>query len=229
MAQLDIRINVNFLDHPKTKRIQSKIGENGIICLIRLWCWCARFRPRGKLFDLTAEEIEDAAGWRGNSKALLACLLLCGFMDETQEGFQLHDWEEHNGWIYGSERRSSIARKNITKRWAGNTDANTDANTNANTNANTPSPSPSPYPSPSPSPSPTLGNTTAPGNGSGAAALPIEKPKNACSFGTCVKKGSIKSGKDWFCPEHIDVDSDVLRKTLEDVFKKIPLSEGKTQ
>ena len=109
----DIRISVGFWQHPKTKKTIRRLGLEGVMALQVLWIWAAQNRPDGNLRGMDGEDVELAAGWEGEEGSFFAtCLGL--WIDEDAEGLRLHDWEEHNPWVSGSEARrvaASVAGK----------------------------------------------------------------------------------------------------------------------
>ena len=118
----DIRLSVGFWQHPKTKKTVKRLGLEGIRSLQVLWLWAAQNRPEGNLHGMDEEEIELAADWQGE-EGLFFKVCSGMWIDETPEGFSLHDWEEHNPWQAEAEARSEAARKAAKARW-GNAKAN---------------------------------------------------------------------------------------------------------
>lgn len=118
---VDIRLAVGFWQHPKVYRLEKAIGLKGIRSLQILWCWCAQNRPDGSLQDLSADEIEFVADWRGKRGAFItACL--GNWLDQDEAGYRLHEWVEHNPWQAQAQERSearrAAARKAANARWA---------------------------------------------------------------------------------------------------------------
>ena len=112
----DIRLSVGFWQHPKTKKLARRLGLEAVRSLQILWLWAAQNRPDGNLSGMDWEDIELAADWQGEEQAFFtACL--GAFLDETDGGFVLHDWTEHNPWQAESEARSDAARKAALARW----------------------------------------------------------------------------------------------------------------
>lgn len=144
----DIRIAVGFLDHPKTIKLRRSLGWEGFEALLRLWCWSAQYRPDGVLLDMTDEDIEIAAQWKGEQGMLVAMLVALRFADREECHLVLHDWAEHNGWAAHARERSEKARKAAAAKWEKGKNAEKDAPSNATSNATSNAPSPSPSPSP---------------------------------------------------------------------------------
>ena len=119
MANTDIRIDINFCDNPKTKRLIRKLGHEGFFCIIKLWAVSARLYPKGILAKCDCIDIADLAGWNGDPEEFCNTLVSekTNFLDLEDGVYSLHDWEENQPWVYNSDIRSGIAKKNIEKRW----------------------------------------------------------------------------------------------------------------
>lgn len=107
---VDIRLALGFFDHPKTKKLRKRFGDGAVLCLLRLWMWSAENRADGKLTGLDSEDIELAADWDGDDGKFTSALLECGWLDDTECGYVLHGWEEHQAYASKSEERSDRSR-----------------------------------------------------------------------------------------------------------------------
>jgi hypothetical protein len=169
----DIRLATTFWDHWKTLFLQSSLGLEAPVCLQRLWCFAAIYKPDGKLTGMNAKAIELACRWPGNPESLVGHLVDLGFLEVIDGVYVLHDWATHNGYVATANARSEKAKNNANKRWNSRfsgrtpdaknatTDASSnassnassiarkDASSNASSNADGNAPYPSPYPSPS--------------------------------------------------------------------------------
>lgn len=94
----DIRLSVEFWDHPKTVKLERRLGLEGVKALQVLWAWSAKNRPDGILSGMDEEDIEIAAGWKGNDGELLQTLIELRWIDKGADGYALHDWADHNDW-----------------------------------------------------------------------------------------------------------------------------------
>lgn len=162
----DIRIDVRLPRHRKYKKLKRIIGPATMEHLVTFWGTVAEQVPNGALNGWSTEDIEDAAGWDGESGVFFAALVESEFLDETESGYYPHDWHEHQPWVVGAEERSESARKaglasaearrNKAARSADVQRTVDDPLTIRSTDAQrklnprTPSPSPSPLPSPKP-------------------------------------------------------------------------------
>ena len=124
----DIRLSVEFFDHPKTVKLQRRLGLEAVISLQRLWLWSAQNRPNGQLVNMDAEDIEIAARWNGEFGKLYECLVELTWLD-VGETICLHDWEDHNPWQAEAKARSESARRAAKARWG---NANTSNSQNEN-------------------------------------------------------------------------------------------------
>ena len=105
----DIRLSVGFWQHPKTKKTARRLGLEGIRSLQVLWAWAAVNRPNGDLSGMDWEDVELAADWQGEERKFFdTCLGM--WIDESPDGYTLHDWQEHNPWASEADTRSDAAR-----------------------------------------------------------------------------------------------------------------------
>ena len=106
----DARIATGLSGHPKTKKLIRALGQAAAWNLICLITWAAANRSDGDLSGMTVEDIELAADWLGDEGVLVAELVRVRFLDQTEAGYALHDWEDHNPWAAGAEARSEKSR-----------------------------------------------------------------------------------------------------------------------
>ena len=144
---IDIRLKLDFFEHPKARKLRRRLGAEGVLCLLRLWLWAAANRPEGILRGLDADDLELAAQWEGRPGELVAALcefrlleappaspFFCGESapggpgaagsnpaapDCTagQNAFRIHDWAEHQAWACRSEERTRSAKRAAQARW----------------------------------------------------------------------------------------------------------------
>jgi hypothetical protein len=161
----DARIMTSLPSHPKTRKLIKRHGQAAAWNLICLFLFARDNKPDGDFSGMTAEDIELAADWQGEDGVFVQSLIDYGFIDKTQDGYQIHDWADHNPWAAGARKRSESAKQNAAKRWQGKCESDAvGINPHSGShglgeqlaeNGNAPTPSPLPAPSPSPSPSPT--------------------------------------------------------------------------
>lgn len=113
----DIRLSTTFFAHPKVKRLAKRLGNDAVVALLRLWCWVADNKPRGVLDGMDQEAIELAADWDDAEGALYTELIALRLIDLVDGVAVIHDWAEHNPWVYAAPERSQAARNAINARW----------------------------------------------------------------------------------------------------------------
>ncbi len=117
----DIRISVQFINHPKTIKLERRLGFQGVKSLIELWSWAALNRPDGNLgggndrlttvqHPLDEEDIEIAAQWPGEPGVFIETLVELRWLDQNEQGYTLHEWLQHNPWVAGVDNRGNKAR-----------------------------------------------------------------------------------------------------------------------
>lgn len=148
----DIRLNVDFMGNLKTRKLIRCLGTEGLASILRLWLYVAKHHPRGQMNGMAIEDVEDIAGWTGERGVFASYTTRTGWVDQSEDGhLSIHDWKEHQGWLYHSESRSNIARANVEARWEKYRKQRPNTTRirpvyKPNTEGNTPSPSPSPSP-----------------------------------------------------------------------------------
>ena len=120
---VDVRLSTAFFDHPKTKKLGRRLGDPGILSLIRLFAWTRVNRTDGDLSGMDCEDIEIAADWQGQPGTLIETLASLRFVDGEPGGHSLHGWSEHQSWAVGTELRKARGRWNIIKRHHGEAEA----------------------------------------------------------------------------------------------------------
>jgi len=117
MPNTDIRIQVTFPAHWKTRKLERLAGDAGVKCLIFLWCFTGVNKCDGILTGMSDLDIEDAAYWTGIPKQFVTALIECGFLEGEENDRLLHDWKDHNKWCAEFSIRSERNRKSIESRW----------------------------------------------------------------------------------------------------------------
>jgi len=82
-----------------------------------LLLWVAENRPNGNLQGLAGEDIEIAAGWKGEPGAFVSALADVRFLDGSDGSYTVHDWAEHNPWVANRDQRVKAAKDAAAARW----------------------------------------------------------------------------------------------------------------
>lgn len=96
-----IEAHQELADHPKIRKLSRLLridDENAPIgILLRLWWWAMDYAPDGLLDKYDAEELAWAVRWKGDPDLLLEALIGAGWIDNSPEGLQIHDWYQYAG------------------------------------------------------------------------------------------------------------------------------------
>lgn len=69
------------------------------------------FAEDGDLSAYSAEDIADAAEWQGDAERFANALVEAGFVDRTEAGWKLHDWEDYAGKLIERRRREAERKR----------------------------------------------------------------------------------------------------------------------
>lgn len=118
-----LNLDLDFFDHPKTRRLVGLLGRGAEVLPIKLWSYCGKFHAEdGRLAGYSPQEIESIVGWWGKAGDAVAALVRVEFLDELPDGsgYQVHDWLEYQGHIEAFRQRS---KKAAAARWSKARDA----------------------------------------------------------------------------------------------------------
>ena len=156
----DIRLDWGFPNHLKTRRLLRNLGDHGFVCLIRLWCYVGERYKKGVLNGIKKDDLEEICGWAGEPGAFAAYAVRMRWVDEAENGvLSIHDWRDHQPYIFHSDRRSEAASVAAAARWEKYTKRGVNprrkrdasgAQTGAHAGRNAPAPAPDPDPDPDP-------------------------------------------------------------------------------
>jgi hypothetical protein len=167
VAKQDLRLDLGFYGHGKTRRLIRRLGDAGVIALQKLWIYAAINHPGDGILPMDAESIADVCDWHGDSIELVSALTeglqpgKSGFLEELPDGrgFRLHDWEDHQEYLVHAPDRTAAAKNAANARWAKRAKLGKDAKgmpgaCGAHQEGNAPDPTPTPTPDPDPDPKP---------------------------------------------------------------------------
>ena len=111
-----LNLDPSYPEHPKTIRLIGLLGEMSDAIPVRLWAYCARVHAEnGTMLGYTESEIESVLKWRGEPGKAVSALVHVGFLERLENGFQCHDWLDHEGHLEALSRRAKTAAK---ARWS---------------------------------------------------------------------------------------------------------------
>lgn len=107
-----LNLDLDYHDHPKTKRLVGLLGRGAEALPIRLWCYCGKYHADdGKLTGYSAQEIESICTWWGRKGEMIDAFIKVGFLTRMEDGFQVHEWSDHQGHLGVFKERASTAAK----------------------------------------------------------------------------------------------------------------------
>lgn len=112
-----IQVYANLPSHRKTCRLRDELAlksnYEAVGLLVCFWSWAAVNAVGGNLAGYSARDISDAAGFKKSPDKFFGALVKAGFVDKTDEGFAIHDWEEHAALLMDSNEQQ---KKNTRER-----------------------------------------------------------------------------------------------------------------
>lgn len=110
-----LNLDLDYFDHPKTRRLIGLLGRGAEVLPIKLWCYSGKYHAEnGKLSDYSPKEIESTLGWWGKEGEAVEALVKLGFLESQENGYKVHDWKDHQGHIDALKKRN---RKVALNRW----------------------------------------------------------------------------------------------------------------
>ena len=112
-----IQVYSNLADHPKiyalVDRMKLRRNSEAVGIVVSLWLWAAKNAPDGDLSGFPERAIADAVGYSSSYAEKLCQLLVeTRWLDETENGYALHDWVEYAPAIIDMYRRDKTAVAN---------------------------------------------------------------------------------------------------------------------
>ena len=120
------------MDHPKLMLLQHKLGVDkpaAVGILECLWHFTAHHTPDGRIGKYPPAVVALKIGHSGDPMALFQSLNECGWLDQTVDGWLIHDWADHcddavhlrlarAGLRFADGRMPGMARLNARERKA---------------------------------------------------------------------------------------------------------------
>ena len=100
--------------HPKTRRVMRTLGvpvAQAIGHLHCLWWWAMDYAQDGDLSRYVNGDIADAAEWTGDPEQFVMALVEAGFIDQSDDGMRLHDWDDYAGRLIDARIAGKLANE----------------------------------------------------------------------------------------------------------------------
>jgi hypothetical protein len=108
-------VDLDYFGHYKTVRLVGICGDGAAEYPIRLWTYVGKYHALdGCLKTYSPDQLETAVNWRGERGKLVDAMVEAGFLEKLENGYAVHDWEEHCGHLAAYKKRAKTAAK---KRW----------------------------------------------------------------------------------------------------------------
>ena len=113
-----IESHQSIRSHPKIKKASRILGVSEAEMIGRLhylWWWALDYAPDGDVTKYSAEDIESAVDWIGETGKFYQALLDCGFnghcglLERIQDDVYIHDWHDYAGKLI--DRRAADAER----------------------------------------------------------------------------------------------------------------------
>ena len=107
-----LNIDLEYFDHPKTLMLEAELGgHRAMLIPVLLWRHAGKYHSDdGYLKGYTPAAIAKVVQYdHRNAEKLVEALIKCRFLDKKKDGFQVHDWSEHNGHLALFRERARIA------------------------------------------------------------------------------------------------------------------------
>ncbi|MBI5192775.1 MAG: hypothetical protein HZA08_04955 [Nitrospirae bacterium] len=107
-----LNLDLDYFNHPKTRRLIGLLGRGSEAFPLRLWCYCGKYHPGdGRLSDYSVQEIESILEFNGENGKLVEALIKVGFLHKDSNSYYVHDWNEHSGHIAALKEKAIKAAK----------------------------------------------------------------------------------------------------------------------
>lgn len=112
-----IELHQSIWTHKKTLILATELNLEEIYAaahMAKLWTWALDNAQDGYLIGLPYKVIAYGAGWQKEPDVFVRALINAGWLDETDSGLYIHDWEEYAGKLM--ERRAAERERSRRRR-----------------------------------------------------------------------------------------------------------------
>ena len=88
MATNDMRLSLDFVDHPKVRKLIRKAGYEGFFSLLKLFSMAGKIYQKGVLKDLESEDIEALCEWHGEDGKFVDSMVDVGFLEKNEKWYK---------------------------------------------------------------------------------------------------------------------------------------------
>jgi len=105
-----IEVHQSLINHKKTlyaADLLNILPIHFVGHIIGFWLWALDNTPEGSLDGITVKMIARAAQWEGDPQKFFDALLKAGFIDQDDEGYYIHDWQDYAGRLLEKKKANA--------------------------------------------------------------------------------------------------------------------------
>lgn len=110
-----IELHDTLPDHPKVIDLAEllRLDKDAVVGkLVRLWTWALGSREDGRLRRRDLQTLADVMRWKGKAQRLADALVEVRLLDPAEDGWVIHDWDEHVGiYLERKEAQKAYAKR----------------------------------------------------------------------------------------------------------------------
>lgn len=95
-----IKVQQSLPNHRKVMLLSDRLdisAPHAVGLLTVLWLWCLDNSVDGVLVGVSRRMISRAAMWEGDPEVFVESLVSCGFLEQEENGYAIHDWHDYAG------------------------------------------------------------------------------------------------------------------------------------
>lgn len=98
-------VEPDLTNHPKFIQLKSLLGDVAMELLVRIWTHCQQ-NKRGQFWrGANSDYVEVVCAGRSRRGKLFTALRDCGWIQEHEDGIEIHDWDKHNASLIARWKR----------------------------------------------------------------------------------------------------------------------------
>lgn len=103
-------VQPDFLDHWKTRELIERTGNPAApLAIIRLWTHC-QHRMAWEFEGMDAARLSAVCHWEGNAKKFFDIMRRVGFINVTDTGIAVHDWDRVNASLIAAWNNGRLSK-----------------------------------------------------------------------------------------------------------------------
>ncbi len=105
-----LNLDLEYFGHRKTRRLVSRLGDGAEVIPLKLWSYTGKYHAEdGLLSGYQDDELAMLCGVSGNATSIFSALVDVGFLNKTATGYEVHQWNDHQGHIAAFKKRGKEA------------------------------------------------------------------------------------------------------------------------